>query len=84
MSKKAQTEQQASMFEALSFEDAMAELESIVGQIESGQLPLEQSLAAYKRGSELLQHCQKSLAEVEQQVRILSESNQLQPYTDTK
>ncbi|MCB5186341.1 exodeoxyribonuclease VII small subunit [Methylobacillus gramineus] len=84
MSKKAKTEQQASMFDTLSFEEAMAELESIVGQIESGQLPLEQSLTAYKRGSELLQHCQKSLADVEQQVRILNESNQLQPYTDTK
>ncbi|MCB5190339.1 exodeoxyribonuclease VII small subunit [Methylobacillus arboreus] len=85
MSKKTKADdQQTSMFEAMSFENAMTELESLVAQIESGQLPLEQSLAAYKRGSELLQHCQKSLAEVEQQVRILNESNQLQTYTDTK
>lgn len=85
MSKKPKADdQQASMFEALAFEDAMTELEQLVGQIESGQLPLEQSLAAYKRGSELLLHCQKSLADVEQQVRILNESNQLQAYTDTK
>lgn len=85
MSKKTKADNpQASMFETLSFEAAMAELEGLVGQIESGQLPLEQSLAAYKRGSELLQHCQQSLADVEQQVRILTESNQLQPYTDNK
>ncbi|ABE50398.1 exodeoxyribonuclease VII small subunit [Methylobacillus flagellatus] len=85
MSKKTKADDpQASIFEALSFETAMAELEGLVGQIESGQLPLEQSLAAYKRGSELLQHCQKSLADVEQQVRILTESNQLQPYIDAK
>ena len=85
MSKKTKADNpQASMFETLSFEAAMAELEGLVGQIESGQLPLEQSLAAYKRGSELLQHCQQSLANVEQQVRILTESNQLQPYTDNK
>lgn len=85
MSKKIKADNpQASMFESLSFEAAMAELEGLVGQIESGQLPLEQSLAAYKRGSELLQHCQQSLADVEQQVRILTESNQLQPYTDNK
>ena len=65
-----------------SFESALAELESLVSQMESGQLPLEQSLAAYKRGAELLQYCQKSLADVEQQVRLLNEANILQPYTD--
>jgi exodeoxyribonuclease VII small subunit len=62
------------------FEDALKELESIVSQMESGRLPLEQSLAAYKRGAELLQFCQKSLAEVEQQVRILNSANQLQAF----
>ncbi len=66
----------------ITFESALKELESLVGQMESGQLPLEQSLSAYKRGAELLQFCQKSLADVEQQVRILNESNQLQPYVD--
>lgn len=59
----------------------MAELESIVGRMESGQLPLEQSLSAYKRGTELLQFCQKALADVEQQVRLLTEANQLQPFS---
>ena len=63
-----------------SFEQALAELEALVSQMESGQLPLEQSLAAYKRGAELLQYCQKSLADVEQQVRILNEASSLQPY----
>lgn len=62
------------------FESALKELESIVSQIESGQLSLEQSLATYKRGAELLQFCQKSLAEVEQQVRILNSANQLQAF----
>ena len=65
-----------------SFESALSELETLVSQMESGQLPLEQSLAAYKRGAELLQYCQKSLADVEQQVRLLNEANTLQPYTD--
>lgn len=65
-----------------SFEHALAELEALVSQMESGQLPLEQSLAAYKRGAELLQYCQKSLADVEQQVRLLNEANVLQPYSD--
>jgi exodeoxyribonuclease VII small subunit len=53
------------------FEAALAELESIVVDMEAGQLPLEQSLAAYKRGVELLQSCQSTLMEVQQQVKIL-------------
>ena len=60
-----------------SFEQAYAELETIVAQMESGQMPLEASLEAYKRGNFLLEFCQKSLAEVEQQVKILNERQQL-------
>jgi exodeoxyribonuclease VII small subunit len=63
-----------------SFEQAFAELEGIVSQMESGQMPLETSLAAYKRGDLLLQYCQKYLAEVEQQVQILNERNQLNTF----
>ena len=63
-----------------SFEQAFAELESIVSQMESGQMPLEVSLAAYKRGDLLLQYCQKYLTEVEQQVQILNERNQLSTF----
>ena len=59
------------------FEHAFAELENIVAQMESGQMPLETSLVAYQRGNTLLQYCQKSLANVEQQVQILNERNQL-------
>lgn len=62
---------------ALNYEQAFSELEQIVGQIESGQMSLEASLAAYKRGNLLLEFCQKSLAEVEQQVKILNENQQL-------
>jgi|SRR5450830_533666 len=65
----------------LSFEAALSELESLVQQMESDQMPLEQSLAAYKRGSDLLRFCQKNLADVEQQVRILDDKNQLQTYS---
>lgn len=59
------------------FEQAYAELESIVAQMESGQMQLEASLTAYTRGNVLLQFCQKSLADVEQQVQILNDKNQL-------
>ncbi|HQO16061.1 MAG TPA: exodeoxyribonuclease VII small subunit [Methylotenera sp.] len=62
------------------FEHAFADLEKIVAQMESGQMSLEASLAAYQRGNALLQYCQKSLAEVEQQVQILNARNQLSPF----
>ncbi len=53
-----------------SFEAALTELESIVATMEGGQLPLAESLAAYKRGAELLQFCQAALKDAEQQVQI--------------
>ena len=54
-----------------SFEAALAEIENIVAAMEAGQLPLERSLSAYKRGAELLQYCQARLQEAQQQVKIL-------------
>ncbi len=55
----------------LKFEAALAELEQIVQNMEGGRLPLEESLAAYRRGSELLQHCQQQLSDAERQIQIL-------------
>ena len=46
---------------ALSFEQALAELEKIVGELESGQAPLEKSIEIYERGSALKAHCEKKL-----------------------
>jgi exodeoxyribonuclease VII small subunit len=55
----------------LKFEIALAELEQIVQNMEGGRLPLEESLAAYRRGSELLRHCQQQLGDAERQIQIL-------------
>jgi exodeoxyribonuclease VII small subunit len=55
------------------FESALAELEKIVAGMEAGQMPLEQSLAAYKRGAELLKICQSALQDAQQQVKILED-----------
>ena len=57
-----------------SFESALAELEKIVASMEAGQMPLEKSLAAYKRGAELLKFCQAQLQDAQQQVKILEEN----------
>ena len=55
----------------LTLEAALAELEKIVSGMEAGQMPLERSLAAYKRGAELLKFCQAALQDAQQQVKIL-------------
>ncbi|MCA1978183.1 MAG: exodeoxyribonuclease VII small subunit [Thiobacillus sp.] len=61
------------------YESALAELEAIVADMEGGQLSLEASLAAYKRGAELLHYCRQQLADAEQQVQIL-ENGTLAPF----
>jgi len=55
------------------FETAMADLERLVADMESGKLSLEDSLAAYKRGAELMAYCRTRLEEAQQQVRVLED-----------
>ncbi len=62
-----------------SFEQAMAELEQLVSKMESGELPLEASVAAYQRGSELVKYCAAQLERVERQVKAL-EGDMLKPF----
>jgi exodeoxyribonuclease VII small subunit len=63
----------------VSFESAVAELDRLVLAMEAGQLPLDQLLLSYQRGSELLAFCRSRLDAVEQQVKVL-EAGQLQPW----
>ena len=55
---------------SLRYEEAVAELEGLIAKMESGKLSLEDTLEAYKRGAELLKHCQQILEQVEQQVKV--------------
>ena len=55
----------------MKFETALAELEAIVSSMEGGKLELEASIAAYKRGMELMKHCQAQLANAEEEIRII-------------
>jgi len=64
----------------LDFESAMAELEQIVADMEAGKLSLDDSLAAYKRGAELLVFCRGRLEDAQQQVSIL-ENEVLKDFT---
>ncbi len=61
------------------YEDALAELESLVAAMESGQLPLDGLLQSYRRGADLLTFCRSRLEAVESQVKVLEE-NQLKPW----
>lgn len=56
---------------SLSFEAALKELESIVQAMEGNDAPLEESLAAYERGVQLLKHCQETLAAAERKLQVL-------------
>ena len=56
------------------FEEALAELETILADIEGGDVPLEQSLTKYERGQFLVQHCRTVLAQAEKQIELLSKA----------
>jgi exodeoxyribonuclease VII small subunit len=55
----------------LTFETALEELESLVARMEDGQLPLEESLAAYQRGAELIKFCESKLTDAQARIAVL-------------
>lgn len=65
MAKKAQSDPP-------SFEHTLAELEALVERMESGELSLEDSLAAFERGVGLTRTCQQALKQAEQKIEILT------------
>jgi exodeoxyribonuclease VII small subunit len=65
--------------EPASYEQALAELDRLVEQMEQGQLPLDRLLDDYKRGAELLAYCRNKLEAVEAQVKVLEEGR-LKPW----
>ncbi len=62
-----------------SYEQALQELERLVGELESGQMPLDQVLAGYQRGATLLAYCRDKLTAVEQQIEVL-DNGTLKPW----
>ena len=70
-SENAVSEPATPVISELKFEAALAELELIVQSMEGGRLALEESIAAYRRGSELLKHCQQQLSDAESKIQIL-------------
>ena len=58
------------------YETALSELESLVQNLESGQVPLDELLAGYQRGAALLAFCKEKLSAVEDQIKLLETSPQ--------
>ena len=67
----------------LSFEAAMAELEQVVGRLETGDVPLEDSIKLYERGAALKARCEEKLKEAEEKVSQITLNSDGQP-TGTK
>jgi exodeoxyribonuclease VII small subunit len=60
--------------EKLNFEQAIKELTTIVGKIEQGQIPLQDSLDQYERGMALIKHCREILQKAEKRIEKISEA----------
>jgi exodeoxyribonuclease VII small subunit len=60
---------------ALPFEKALQELEQIVGQLERGDVPLEQSIEIYERGNKLKAHCETLLKKAELKVEVITQGS---------
>jgi exodeoxyribonuclease VII small subunit len=58
------------------FEEAISELETILSEMERGEVPLEESLTRYERGNFLLQYCRQVLGKAEEQIESLAKANE--------
>jgi len=66
----------------LTFEQTINELTGIVGKIEQGQIPLQDSLEQYERGMILIKHCRQILAKAEKRIEKISTQTTPQESTD--
>jgi len=73
----------STLVEDLTFEQALNELDQLVRRMESGDLGLDESIAAYRRGAELARFCQGRLADAERQIQKLDE-NVLKNFTPSE
>jgi len=63
----------------MTFEEALRELEQVVGQLESGNVDLEKSIAFYERGAELKKHCEAKLAQAQARIEQITLAETGQP-----
>lgn len=58
----------------MSFEEAVASLEEIIGKMESGNMPLEQSIEYFKKGTDLIKYCDDMLNKYEKMITVVAPS----------
>jgi len=68
----------------LTFEQAIKQLTDIVGKIELGEIPLQQSLSQYEKGMELIKHCRSILKKAEERIEKLTKENDRRQKTDDR
>jgi exodeoxyribonuclease VII small subunit len=68
--------------ENLSFEDSLEELETIVSQLEQGELNLEDSMTLFERGLQLSKHSQVKLSDADQKIKILLNNDEQASLSD--
>ena len=64
-------------FEKLTFEEAMRELEKLVDSLDKGEVSLDEAIAAYDRGSQLKDYCQKKLHEAKMKIETIQSSENI-------
>ena len=64
-------------FEKLTFEEAMRELEKLVDDLDKGDVSLDEAIAAYDRGSQLKDYCQKKLHEAKMKIETIQSSDNI-------
>ena len=69
-------DKQKNNLDKLSFEDAIKELTDIVGKIEQGEIPLQDSLEQYEKGMSLIKHCRGILQEAEKRIEKISKEEE--------
>jgi exodeoxyribonuclease VII small subunit len=71
------TQQSTSLDASLTFEQALTQLTALVQKLESGQLPLEESVLAFEQGVKLSRHCETLLDHADQRLHILNQNGEL-------
>lgn len=71
-------------FEKLSFEEAIENLTEIVNQIETGQVPLADSLEKYEKGMSIIRHCRRILLDAEKRIEEIGDDKQVCPPDETE
>ncbi|WDU47458.1 exodeoxyribonuclease VII small subunit [Taylorella equigenitalis] len=69
---------------SIKYEDAISELDTIVRDMQSGKLSLEDSIAKYKRGMELAEICKSKLNDAQKQIGVMQEDGSIQPLEQNK